>query len=466
MSTLTAQATNNSDLKKLLSTMKGHLLFGTSHMLPFIVAGGVLLALAVMASGKGAVPADGLLADISNIGIKGLVLFPIILGGFIGYSIADKPALAPAMISSGIMADMGGGFLGCIVAGFIAGGVVFQLKKIPLSANMTALGAYFIYPLIGTLVSAGIVLWGIGEPIKIFMASMNEFLASMAGASKVVLGTILGGMTAFDMGGPINKVATLFAQTQVDTQPWLMGGVGIAICTPPLGMALATFLFKKKFTKQEQEAGKAAAIMGSIGISEGAIPFAANDPMRVLPSIVAGGIVGCVFGFLTDVLLHAPWGGLITAPVSSNIPMYVVGIALGSLTTALIVGFWKPVAEEEAEETAVEATPAQAQVAPVAGEGEYDIVAVTCCPSGVAHTFMAAKALEKAGAAAGIKIKVETQGQNGIQNRITDLDVANAKLVILAHDIQVKDAQRFANANVIECSTKEAMKKAAQLIQH
>lgn len=465
MSTITAQATNNSDFKKLLSTMKGHLLFGTSHMLPFIVAGGVLLALAVMASGKGAVPAGGLLADISNIGIKGLVLFPIILGGFIGYSIADKPALAPAMISSGIMADMGGGFLGCIVAGFIAGGVVFQLKKIPLSANMTALGAYFIYPLLGTLISAGIVLWGIGEPIKIFMASMNEFLASMAGASKVVLGTILGGMTAFDMGGPINKVATLFAQTQVDTQPWLMGGVGIAICTPPLGMALATFLFKKKFTKQEQEAGKAAAIMGSIGISEGAIPFAANDPVRVLPSIVAGGIVGCVFGFLTDVLLHAPWGGLITAPVSSNIPMYVVGIALGSLTTAVIVGFWKPVAEEEAEDEIAEAAPTQAQAAPAAGEGEYDIVAVTCCPSGVAHTFMAAKALEKAGAAAGLKIKVETQGQNGIQNRITDLDVANAKLVILAHDIQVKDAHRFAKANVVECSTKEAMRNAATLVK-
>ncbi|MGF1751755.1 fructose-specific PTS transporter subunit EIIC [Vibrio cionasavignyae] len=461
MSTLTAQTNNNSDIKKLLSTMKGHLLFGTSHMLPFIVAGGVLLALAVMASGKGAVPATGILADISNIGIKGLVLFPIILGGFIGYSIADKPALAPAMIASGIMADMGGGFLGCIVAGFIAGGVVFQLKKIPLSANMTALGAYFIYPLIGTLISAGIVLWGIGEPIKFFMASMNEFLASMAGASKVVLGTILGGMTAFDMGGPINKVATLFAQTQVDTQPWLMGGVGIAICTPPLGMALATFLFKKKFSKQEQEAGKAAAIMGSIGISEGAIPFAANDPMRVLPSIVAGGIVGCVFGFLTDVLLHAPWGGLITAPVSSNIPMYVVGIALGSLTTALIVGFWKPVAEESEEE---QTAPVQV-TAPEAGEGEYDVVAVTCCPSGVAHTFMAAKALEKAGAMAGIKIKVETQGQNGVKNRITDLDVRNAKLVILAHDIQVKDAHRFANANVIECSTKEAMKKATELIQ-
>lgn len=461
MSTIAAQATNSSDFKKILGTLKGHLLFGTSHMLPFIVAGGVLLALAVMASGKGAVPADGLLADISNIGIKGLVLFPIILGGFIGYSIADKPALAPAMIASGIMSDMGGGFLGCIVAGFIAGGVVFQLKKIPLSENMTALGAYFIYPLIGTLVSAGIVLWGIGEPIKFFMASMNEFLASMAGASKMVLGAILGGMTAFDMGGPINKVATLFAQTQVDTQPWLMGGVGIAICTPPLGMALATFLFKKKFSKQEREAGKAAAIMGSIGISEGAIPFAANDPLRVLPSIVIGGIVGCTFGFLTDVLLHAPWGGLITAPVSSNIPMYVVGIALGSLTTAIIVGLWKPVATETEEDESQQAAPISV---PAAGEGEYDVVAVTCCPSGVAHTFMAAKALEKAGAAAGIKIKVETQGQNGIQNRITPLDVANAKLVILAHDIQVKDSQRFANANVVECSTKEAMRNAASMI--
>lgn len=463
MTATTAEVSNNFDLTKFLSTLKGHLLFGTSHMLPFIVAGGVLLALAVMATGKGAVPADGMLAGISTIGIKGLVLFPIILGGFIGFSIADKPALAPAMIASGIMSDMGGGFLGCIAAGFIAGGVVLQLKKIPLSPNMTALGAYFIYPLIGTLVSAGIILWGIGEPIKIFIASMNEFLASMAGASKAVLGAILGGMTAFDMGGPINKVATLFAQTQVDTQPWLMGGVGIAICTPPLGMALATFLFKKKFTKEEQEAGKAAAIMGSIGISEGAIPFAANDPLRVLPSIVAGGIVGCIFGFLTDTLLHAPWGGLITAPVSSNIPMYVAGIALGSITTALIVGFWKPVAVEQVVSASEQTiTPV---AAPAAGEGEYDVVAVTCCPSGVAHTFMAAKALEKAGIAAGLRIKVETQGQNGIQNRITELDVANAKLVILAHDIKVTEIERFANAKVFECSTKDAMRNAASFMK-
>ncbi|OBU14263.1 PTS fructose transporter subunit IIC [Photobacterium aquimaris] len=460
MTTTTMTNGQGRDWKQTLSTMKQHLLFGTSHMLPFVVAGGVLLALAVMATGKGAVPDTGILKDISTIAIKGLVLFPIILGGFIGYSIADKPALAPAFIASGIMADMGGGFLGCIIAGFISGFVVLQLKKIPIPNHLSALGVYFLYPLAGTLISAGIVMWGLGAAIAGFMAGMNAFLASMAGSSKAVLGAILGGMTAFDMGGPINKVATLFAQTQVDTQPWLMGGVGIAICTPPLGMALATFMFKKKFSTEEREAGKAAAIMGSIGISEGAIPFAANDPMRVLPSIVIGGMVGCVFGFATDVLLHAPWGGLITAPVSSNIPMYVAGILAGSFTTAVIVGMWKPVVIEDETVAVAEKAPVQADTAPVAGEGEYDVIAITCCPSGVAHTFMAEKAIYKAAKELGLKAKVETQGQNGIQNRLTTADIQNAKFVILAHDIAIKEAERFNGVNIIECSTKEAMKKA------
>ena len=464
MTTTTMANGQGSDWKQTLSTMKQHLLFGTSHMLPFVVAGGVLLALAVMVTGKGAVPDTGVLKDISTIAIKGLVLFPIILGGFIGYSIADKPALAPAFIASGIMADMGGGFLGCIIAGFIAGFVVLQLKKIPIPNHLSALGVYFLYPLAGTLISAGIVMWGLGAAIAGFMAGMNAFLASMAGSSKVVLGAILGGMTAFDMGGPINKVATLFAQTQVDTQPWLMGGVGIAICTPPLGMALATFMFKKKFSIEEREAGKAAAIMGSIGISEGAIPFAANDPMRVLPSIVIGGMVGCIFGFVTDVLLHAPWGGLITAPVSSNIPMYVAGILAGSFTTAVIVGMWKPVVVEDETTTVAEKAPVQADTAPVAGEGEYDVIAITCCPSGVAHTFMAEKAIYKAAKELGLKAKVETQGQNGIQNRLTTADIQNAKFVILAHDIAIKESERFNGINTIECSTKEAMKKAKILM--
>lgn len=138
------------------------------------------------------------------------------------------------------------------------------------------------------------------------MEGMNHWLSSMAGSGKVMLGAILGGMTAFDMGGPVNKVATLFAQTQVSTQPWLMGGVGIAICVPPLGMALATFMSPKRYKKEERESGKAAAIMGMIGISEGAIPFAAADPMRVIPAIVAGGIVGNITGFMMHSINHAP----------------------------------------------------------------------------------------------------------------------------------------------------------------
>ncbi|MDF4311757.1 PTS transporter subunit EIIC, partial [Vibrio parahaemolyticus] len=172
--------------------------------------------------------------------IAGLTLFTAVLGGYIAYSIADKPGLAPGMIGSWIaVSHYNTGFLGAIVVGFFAGFVVWLLKKIQLPDSMSSLGSIFIYPLVGTFVTCGAVMWVIGAPIASAMTSMNEVLTGMAGSGKVMLGTVLGAMTAFDMGGPINKVATLFAQTQVNTQPWLMGGVGIAICTPPLGMALA-----------------------------------------------------------------------------------------------------------------------------------------------------------------------------------------------------------------------------------
>ncbi|MGL5290588.1 MAG: fructose PTS transporter subunit IIB, partial [Vibrionaceae bacterium] len=161
---------------------------------------------------------------------------------------------------------------------------------------------------------------------------------------------------------------------------------------------------------------------------------------------------------------HAPWGGLIVLPVVEGRIAYVIGIAAGAITTAVIVGIWKPVVNETEEAKAKTSSPAPMASKIDVQEGEYDVVAVTCCPSGVAHTFMAAKALEKAAEAAGIKIKVETQGQNGLKNRLSELDIANAKLVILAHDIPVKGAKRFDNVNVIECSTKEAMKDASSLL--
>lgn len=448
-----APAPRDRSIKAQLNTLKQHLLFGTSHMIPFIVAGGVLLSLSVMMSGKGAVPEAGFLKDMADMGIAGLTLFTAVLGGYIAYSMADKPGLAPGMIGSWIAVQQyHTGFLGAILVGFIAGLIVNQLKRIKLPDSMSSLGSIFIYPLIGTFLVCGIVMWVIGAPIASMMESMNGWLSSMAGSGKVMLGAILGGMTAFDMGGPINKVATLFAQTQVNTQPWLMGGVGIAICVPPLGMALATLLSPRRYKKEEREAGKAAAIMGMIGISEGAIPFAAADPVRVIPAIVAGGIVGNITGFMMHSINHAPWGGWIVLPVVEGKMGYILGTLLGALTTALIVNALKrPVTEEEA------ITTPDTDYQAIEVEGEAEVLAITACPSGVAHTFLAAKSLQKAAAKAGIKLKVETQGANGIINRITAKDVANARCVILAHDVAIKNKERFANIEVIDVKTKEAI---------
>lgn len=329
-------------MKEKLLELRKHLLFGTSHMIPFIVAGGVLLSLAVMISGKGAVPESGILADISSMGIAGLTLFTAVLGGYISYSIADKPGLAPGMIGSWIaVSQYKTGFLGAIIVGFIAGFVINLLKKIKFPDSMRSLSTIFIFPLVGTFIVCGIVMWGIGTPIANMMNVLNNWLNSMQNSGKYMLGTILGGMTAFDMGGPINKVATLFAQTQVGEHPWLMGGVGVAICTPPIGMGLATLLSPKKYTAEEKDSGKAAILMGMIGISEGAIPFAAADPIRVLPSIVVGGIVGNVVAFGFNVINHAPWGGWIVLPVVEGKIYYVIATILGAFTTAIMVNALK-----------------------------------------------------------------------------------------------------------------------------
>ncbi len=330
------------DVKEKVSTIKKHLLTGTSHMIPFIVAGGVLFSLAVMLNPEGAAtPKTGWLGDLATIGNAGLELFVSVLGGYIAYSIADRPGLAPGMIGAYLANKIGAGFLGGIAAGFIAGYVVKMLKKIKLPISLKSLGSIFLYPLFGTLITGGIIVWVIGTPISLIMDGLTSWLNSLNGADKIPLATILGAMTAFDMGGPINKVATLFAQTQVDTLPYLMGGVGVAICTPPIGMGLATLLAPKKYNTEEREAGKAAVLMGVVGITEGAIPFAANDPLRVIPSIMVGAVAGNIIPFLMGVLNHAPWGGLIVLPVVEGRLGYILGIITGSLVTALMVNFLK-----------------------------------------------------------------------------------------------------------------------------
>lgn len=326
-----------------LNNLKKHLLTGTSHMIPFIVAGGVLLSLAVMLHGEGSQPESGFLKDLWDMGAAGFTLFIPVLGGYIAWSMASRPGLAPGMIGAWLAESYGGGFLGAILVGFLAGYIVNLLKRIPLNETFRPMGAIFIYPLAGTFLTSGIVIWFIGHPIAHLMVTLNEWLYSLQGTSKVMLGGILGAMTAFDMGGPINKVATLFAQTQVKDHPYLMGGVGVAICTPPLGMWLATVIAPQKYSADERQAGKASLMMGMIGISEGAIPFAVADPLRVLPAIVLGGVTGNIIGFNAGVLNNAPWGGWIVLPVVEGRWWYVFAILTGMLVTAITVNLLKPV---------------------------------------------------------------------------------------------------------------------------
>lgn len=332
-------------MKTTIQEIKRHLLTGTSHMIPFIVAGGILYSISVMLNPLGAseptIESGTFLYGLAQIGDAGLTLFIPVLGGYIAYSIADRPGLAPGMISAWIAKEVGAGFLGGIIAGFLAGFVVAQLKKIKLPISLKSVGTIFLYPLVGTLISGGMVFWLIGTPISILMTTLNHWLADMDNIGLVPLGAVLGSMTAFDAGGPINKVATLFAQTQVDTLPYLMGGVGVAICVPPIGVGLATLLSPKQYGSEERQAGKAAILMGCVGITEGAIPFVVNDPIRVIPSICIGSAIGNIIPFLMGVLNHAPWGGIIVLPVVEGRLGYTLGIIIGSLVTALMMNLLK-----------------------------------------------------------------------------------------------------------------------------
>ncbi len=318
---------------------------GTSWMIPFVVAGGIYFSLSVMLNGTifgtPAQPTTGFLGQLNQIGAAGLALFIPILGGYIGYAIEDKAALAPGMIGAypwqkRLEQDLSVVFLQVLsqVTQF-----VFLRKQLNCPPAYRSLLTIFIYPLLGTIVAGGLMVFVIGQPIATLMEMMTNGLNSLSGAAKVPLGILLGSMVGVDMGGPINKVAYTFAQTQVDTLPYLMGGVGIAGAVPPLGIGLATILFKKKFSPEERDSGIAAILMGCMGITEGAIPYATADPIRVIPTYVIGSAVGCVSGFLFGCQNHAPWGGLIVLPVVDNRIGYVAGALIGAVVVAVLMEY-------------------------------------------------------------------------------------------------------------------------------
>ncbi|MBY5035079.1 PTS fructose transporter subunit EIIC [Streptococcus gallolyticus] len=345
-------------MMNLLKDTRKSLMTGVSYMIPFVVAGGVLLALSVLVTGKAAVPNSGYLADIAQIGIAGLGLMVPILSGFIAFSMADRAGLAPGIIGGMIASNIGAGFLGGIFSGLLAGIVVYYLKKIKVPTIFRSLMPIFVIPLVGTLVVGGLMFWVIGKPIALAMTSMTSWLESLGTGNMILLGLVLGAMIASDMGGPINKVAFGFGSAMVGTinpdtgMPSatalaIMAAIGVAICIPPLGMGLATFLAPKKFTSEEQTSGKAAIVMGLVGITEGAIPFAAADPIRCIPANIIGSSIGAALAIVMGAGNPAPWGGWIVAPVASKPLVYIIASLIGTVVTATVVILLKKTANEE-----------------------------------------------------------------------------------------------------------------------
>lgn len=344
------------DLISILKDTRQHLMTGVSHMIPFVVAGGILLAMSVMLYGKGAVPEEGTwLNDLFFIGVAGFQLMVPILAAYIGYSIADRSALAPSAIAAFIGANMyNTGFFGAIFAGLLGGIVVFYLKKIKVPAFARSVMPIFVIPIIGTFITAGAIVWGIGEPIGAATEALTEFLKGMQNESIVLLAVIMGLMISFDMGGPVNKVAYAFVILCVGEGIYNVAGISsVAVAVPSIGMGLATFINKKLYDDSEKEAGRASILMGTMGITEGAIPFAAADPLRVLPSIMIGTAAGASTAAVLGVESYAAWGGLIVLPVVDGRFGFIIALLVGSLVTAFLVNFLKArrsVVEENTQE--------------------------------------------------------------------------------------------------------------------
>ena len=333
------------------------LMNGVSHMLPFVVGGGILIAIAFLIDGLNvdinALPADqrsnfGTITPIAamfkNIGGVAFGLMLPVLAGFIGMAIGDRPALALGFVGGMMAANGKSGFLGALVAGFLAGYLILGLRKIcdKLPDAIEKLAPVLIYPVVGILIM-GLAMNFVVEPIMGGInTGLNNFLSGMGDSSRIVLGLILGGMMAIDMGGPFNKAAYVFGTAAIAAGNYdIMAAVMIGGMTPPCAIALATLLFKNKFTKEERDAGPTNFIMGLAFITEGAIPFAAFDPLHVLPSCIIGSALAGALSMAFHCTLMAPHGGIFVFPVVGNAVMYLVALVAGTVVSALLLGVLK-----------------------------------------------------------------------------------------------------------------------------
>ncbi|KRQ86155.1 PTS system fructose-specific EIIBC component [Caloramator mitchellensis] len=338
----------NESKQKLTGAYK-HLMTGVSYMIPFVVAGGILIALSFVFGIKAFEQKGTLAAALMDIGGGGAFSLMVpILAGYIAFSIADRPGLVPGMVGGVLAGKLGAGFLGGIIAGFAAGYVAAWLKKvIKLPKTMEGLMPVLILPLLSTAIVGLGMIYIIGGPVSAINTAMANWLKNMSGGSAITLGIVLGLMMAFDMGGPVNKAAYTFAvSTLAAGQPsMIMAAVMAAGMTPPLGVALATILAKDKFTVEEKEAGKAAFFLGISFITEGAIPFAAADPLRIIPSIMVGSAVTGALSMAFKCTLAVPHGGIFVLPIPNAVGgllLYTLAIIIGTIVTGLMISALKP----------------------------------------------------------------------------------------------------------------------------
>ncbi|HDL6208681.1 TPA: PTS transporter subunit EIIC, partial [Mannheimia haemolytica] len=328
-----------------------HLMTGVSHMLPLVVAGGLLIAISFMfgiEAFKDETIAGGLPKALMDIGGGAAFhLMIAVFAGYVAFSIADRPGLAVGLIGGMLATTAGAGILGGIVAGFLAGYTVkFLNGAIQLPASLTSLKPILILPLLGSAIVGLLMIYVINPPVKALMDALVEWLNTMGQTNAIILGIILGAMMCTDMGGPVNKAAYTFGVGLIASQQYMpMAAVMAAGMVPPIGMAIATLIARSKFNTNQRDAGKASFVLGLCFISEGALPFVAADPVRVIASSILGGATAGAISMALGITLQAPHGGLFVIPFVSQPLMYLAAIAIGSLVTGVVYAAIKQKAE-------------------------------------------------------------------------------------------------------------------------
>jgi len=337
---------------EILLTIRDHLMVGVSYMLPVIVGGAVCFGVSLALGGtalfddpmsKGIIP-----YILYTGGQAGMGLFIAVFGAYVAFSVADRPGIAPGLIGAYMANAVGAGFIGALLAGLAAGYLVQLLKKVQFPSSLKPIKSILFIPVVSTVVISALVLLVIAGPIAAASAALTAWLTSLSGANALIFGAVLGAMGGFDYGGPINKVAyTLACGLMADGIYTVIGAVGPAITVPGIGLWLATVLAPKKYTITERTAGKAGALMGLCSVSEGGIPFAATDPVRIMFATTLGGAVSGAIAMVSGVEIMAPMGGILILPVVTNLPMYFVSLVAGIVVTALTANLLKKDLSEE-----------------------------------------------------------------------------------------------------------------------